>query len=604
MPPSEPNASSDGAGRKKKAEEAKKKKKKNGDITTLDFATFFDSKEAPQHPNKRNGSETTSSSENGVSNEDTPEEMKKKQPNDTGDATSANASSSSSSSSPDLKFSEHHPTKLAKVVQQIDNQNDSDGETALSKDDGYEPDFASSGGSSDAGQGTSATENEQTNEANDERPSSGEFVADFGKEDAKLEELTELEATSASSNDENLVEHATSVEEAISEEENDSQSGGDDYRRIGSMSSEGSSGSVSEDEETAPNEFSGENSTSDAANEATQEAAEVQSRTTTSTYSSQSIDFATYDRVAALLLGMNREQIDWTAAQQMVSVASRHDAVLSGFKSLLLHPEFYKDGRLHKHESDALRAWIKALDLGLLDQVEEGNAWAQLLKGMFRHAEDKDYASAKRYYELAAEQGNALAQHNLGLLYEKGIGVRQDSDKAKEKYELAAAQGHANAQCSLGGLYLGGKGVPKDYERARHYFELAAEQGHAWAQYKLGLLYMEGTGVDQDYEKAKQNYEKAVEQGFALAQCNLASMYVKGTGVPEDYERARHLYELAVEQGCAEAQNNLGHLYKNGIGVPQDYEKAKKYYELAARQGFAAGQSSLDSLDQSSCVVS
>ncbi len=57
MPPSEPNASSDGAGRKKKAEEAKKKKKKNGDITTLDFATFFDSKEAPQHPNKRNGSD-------------------------------------------------------------------------------------------------------------------------------------------------------------------------------------------------------------------------------------------------------------------------------------------------------------------------------------------------------------------------------------------------------------------------------------------------------------------------------------------------------------------------------------------------------------------
>ena len=52
-------------------------------------------------------------------------------------------------------------------------------------------------------------------------------------------------------------------------------------------------------------------------------------------------------------------------------------------------------------------------------------------------------------YELAAEQGDADAQFNLGDFYEKGHGIEKDYEKAKEYYQLASDQGHAKARAKL-----------------------------------------------------------------------------------------------------------------------------------------------------------
>ena len=82
------------------------------------------------------------------------------------------------------------------------------------------------------------------------------------------------------------------------------------------------------------------------------------------------------------------------------------------------------------------------------------------------------YASASPPINLSAEelqmlrtraaQGNALAQNNLGLLYDLGDGVPQDYAVARQWYEQAAAQNHAAAQFNLGLLYANGHGVPQD----------------------------------------------------------------------------------------------------------------------------------------------
>ena len=53
-------------------------------------------------------------------------------------------------------------------------------------------------------------------------------------------------------------------------------------------------------------------------------------------------------------------------------------------------------------------------------------------------------ASAKRYLE-AAEQGDAKAQWNVGLMYLAGLGVPQDLAIAEQWIEKAAAQGYADA---------------------------------------------------------------------------------------------------------------------------------------------------------------
>ena len=151
-----------------------------------------------------------------------------------------------------------------------------------------------------------------------------------------------------------------------------------------------------------------------------------------------------------------------------------------------------------------------------------------------------------------------------------------------KQLRLAAEQGHASAQSNLGVMYANGEGVPQDDQEAVKWYRLAAEQGGASAQFNLGNRYANGQGVPQDYQEAVKWYRLAAEQGDAYAQHDLGVMYANGQGVPQDYQEAVKWYRLAAEQGDASAQYNLGIRYANGEGVPQDYVQAHKWLNLAA----------------------
>jgi TPR repeat protein len=80
-----------------------------------------------------------------------------------------------------------------------------------------------------------------------------------------------------------------------------------------------------------------------------------------------------------------------------------------------------------------------------------------------------------------AEQGDASAQYNLGVMYGNGEGVIQDYKAAFKWYKLAAEQGHAKAQYDLGVMYYNGQGVIQDYTHAHMWANIAASQGHKLA---------------------------------------------------------------------------------------------------------------------------
>ena len=89
-----------------------------------------------------------------------------------------------------------------------------------------------------------------------------------------------------------------------------------------------------------------------------------------------------------------------------------------------------------------------------------------------------DYATALSEWRPLAEQGDAVAQYNLGVLYDAGYGVSQDYGQARQWFEKAAAQGYANAQHDLGRLFYYGHGVPQDFVQAHKWYNLAAANGH------------------------------------------------------------------------------------------------------------------------------
>jgi TPR repeat protein len=58
----------------------------------------------------------------------------------------------------------------------------------------------------------------------------------------------------------------------------------------------------------------------------------------------------------------------------------------------------------------------------------------------------QDNKETLKWFLLAAEQGKAFAQYNLGLMYDNGQGVPQDDAKAHMWFNLGASQGHKLAQ--------------------------------------------------------------------------------------------------------------------------------------------------------------
>ena len=186
---------------------------------------------------------------------------------------------------------------------------------------------------------------------------------------------------------------------------------------------------------------------------------------------------------------------------------------------------------------------------------------------------------------VAAEQGNAVSQFNLGLMYDTGESVTQDYQEAVRWYRLAAAQGYADAQFNLAMMYANGYGVAQDYQEAIRLYQALAEQGEADAQTQLGLMYAEGRGVTQDYQEAMRWYRLAAAKGDAAAQFILASMYDYGKGVTQDYQEAERWYRLAAEQGNSLALGRLCLMYYAGQGVPQDSVKSYMWFNLAEKSG-------------------
>jgi len=160
-------------------------------------------------------------------------------------------------------------------------------------------------------------------------------------------------------------------------------------------------------------------------------------------------------------------------------------------------------------------------------------------------------------FRKAEEQGDATAQHNLGVCYEYGKGVKKDLREAVKYYRKAAEQGIFQAQFALGTCYANGEGVGQDPDEAVKWYRKAAEQGDAKAQFNLGCSYADGQGVEKDEREAVKWFRKAAEQGDAKAQCRLGYCYVTGEGVEKDEREAVMWLRKAAEQGDAAANRAL-----------------------------------------------
>lgn len=142
----------------------------------------------------------------------------------------------------------------------------------------------------------------------------------------------------------------------------------------------------------------------------------------------------------------------------------------------------------------------------------------------------------------------AMADKAADRLYETAVrkhgevGVRQQF----ALYARAAEEGHAVAQYNVAMMYANGEGVNVDYQQSAYWFLKSANQRFAPAQYRLGeLRYFGMGGFAPDPRAASRWFEAAAAQGDPDGCMNLAIMTGSGEVVPPDTGQALRLIECA-----------------------------------------------------------
>lgn len=105
--------------------------------------------------------------------------------------------------------------------------------------------------------------------------------------------------------------------------------------------------------------------------------------------------------------------------------------------------------------------------------------------------------TALRVWMDAAQGGDAVAQNQVGEIFERGIGTAPDPATAAQWYARAAEQGNAQAQFNLGSLYEQGQGVPRDRLRALNLYR------QSWGLEEDALIYRSAARREQEQLRAE-----------------------------------------------------------------------------------------------------
>jgi len=193
-----------------------------------------------------------------------------------------------------------------------------------------------------------------------------------------------------------------------------------------------------------------------------------------------------------------------------------------------------------------------------------------------------DYALAFQEWSKKAEAGDAEAMNNIGVLYNKGLGVDADAKTAAGWYRRAAELGFVNAQFNLANLLYTGNGVARDLKQSAAWYHEAAVRGHLGAQYFLGLMYADGEGVAADKIEALKWIVKSADGGNAVAQYEVGHMLIAGDGLQPDPAKGADYALKAAHAGNAKAALLMAEVYDEGNGAAQNDLEAYVWARIAA----------------------
>jgi hypothetical protein len=198
----------------------------------------------------------------------------------------------------------------------------------------------------------------------------------------------------------------------------------------------------------------------------------------------------------------------------------------------------------------------------------------------------RDHNQAAQLWERAAALGHWKAAMNLAGLYERGLGVRRDTERAVVLVEGLMKQGVPGAFDKMGTYYQSGMGVKSDIDRAYGFWQLAANLGSPAAQTYLGEK------LDAAYDSPNEGFWGNSKVGTKMMECAFAQGYGEAAyrlGQTlnlggKDYARALVVLHEGVKFGSKNSAEYLSSGFRRQeplTGNLIDRTRAKRYSKLA-----------------------
>lgn len=199
---------------------------------------------------------------------------------------------------------------------------------------------------------------------------------------------------------------------------------------------------------------------------------------------------------------------------------------------------------------------------------------------LFLRATKHGFNGLVETFDEMAQMGDLFACKFMQECYNKGVGVKRNTDKAAVYQRLAADAGDEDSYFPVAmNLYNADR-----HSESFKYFEKATKLGNVKAAYFYGLMLFDGDeGVEQDKEKGLRYLQKAADKGHVAANLKLGESYLYGNGVNMDKTKGALMIKIAAEKGNNKAMWILANCYRLGEGTTKNYALAAQWMALVAQ---------------------
>ena len=120
--------------------------------------------------------------------------------------------------------------------------------------------------------------------------------------------------------------------------------------------------------------------------------------------------------------------------------------------------------------------------------------------------DNEEFEKAMMNFMASLEEGVNESNFYIGLMYEAGLGVKQDIIESAVWYKNGADKGSSRCQYRFGLYNFHNDNSSMSFFEALKWFELSIENGFYDAYFDIGSMYEHGLGVKKDINKAIESF--------------------------------------------------------------------------------------------------